>query len=64
LACEKNAVLTALENMERLEWKGLLIRVDGRVSAFGIGARLNETTATLNFEKADSGINMDLFIPL
>jgi len=56
LACEKNAVITALENMERLEWKGLLIRVDGRVSAFGIGTRLNETTATLNFEKADSGI--------
>ena len=56
LACEKNAVITALENMERLEWKGLLIRVDGRVSAFGIGARLNETTATLNFEKADSEI--------
>jgi hypothetical protein len=56
LACEKNAVTTALENMDRLEWKGLLIRVDGRVSAFGIGARLNETTATLNFEKADSGI--------
>ena len=56
LACEKNAVITALENMERLEWTGLLIRVDGRVSAFGIGARLNETTATLNFEKADSEI--------
>jgi hypothetical protein len=56
LACEKNAVITALGNMERLEWKGLLIRMDGRVSAFGIGARLNETTATLNFEKADSGI--------
>jgi hypothetical protein len=56
LACEKSAVITALENMKRLEWKGLLIRVDGRVSAFGIGTRLNETTSTLNFEKADSGI--------
>ena len=56
LACEKDAVITALENMERLEWRGLLIRVDGRVSAFGIGAGLNEMTATLNFEKADSGI--------
>jgi len=56
LACEKDAVTTALENMEPLEWKGLLIRVDGQVSAFGIGAGLNETTATLNFEKADSGI--------
>lgn len=56
LACEKNAVITALENLETLEWKSLLIRVDGQVSAFGVGARLNETTATLNFEKADSGI--------
>jgi uncharacterized protein len=56
LACEKNAVTTTLQNMERLEWKGILVRVDGRVSAFGIGSRLNEATATLNFEKADSGI--------
>jgi hypothetical protein len=56
LACEKHAVITSLQNMARLEWKGILIRVDGRVSAFGIGSRLNETTSTLNFEKADSRI--------
>jgi hypothetical protein len=56
LACEKNAVITTLKNMARLESKGLQIRVDGRVSAFGIGSRLSGTTATLNYEKADSEI--------
>ena len=56
LACEKNAVITTLKNMVCLRSKGILVRVDGRVSAFGIGSRLNETTATLNFEKADAGI--------
>jgi hypothetical protein len=52
LACEKNALITTLKNMDRLESKGILIRIDGEVSAFGIGSRLNRTTATLNFEKA------------
>jgi uncharacterized protein len=56
LACEKNALITTLKNMAILESRGIKIRVDGRVSAFGIGSRLNENTATLNFEKADSGI--------
>lgn len=56
LACEKNALITTLNNMARIESKGIQIRVDGRVSALGVGSRLNETTATLNFEKADSEI--------
>jgi hypothetical protein len=56
LACEKHAVITTLKNLDRLESKGIQVRVDGIISAFGIGSRLNETTATLNFEKADSGI--------
>lgn len=56
LLCEKNAVTTTLKNMVRLESKGILVRIDGKVSAFGIGSRLNGTTAVLNFEKADSGI--------
>jgi hypothetical protein len=54
LACEKNALITTLKNMDRLESKGILIRIGGEVSAFGIGSRLNRTTATLNFEKAFS----------
>jgi hypothetical protein len=56
LACEKDALITTLNNIEQLESKGIMVRVDGTVSAFGIGSRLNETTATLNFEKAFSAI--------
>jgi hypothetical protein len=56
LACEKNAVTTALKNMTGLEFKGIVIRIDGTVVAFGIGSRLNGKTATLNFEKADARI--------
>lgn len=56
LICEKEALITTLEHIERLESMGMLIRVDGAVSALGIGSRLNETMATLNFEKAFSGI--------
>jgi uncharacterized protein len=56
LACEKDALITTLNNIEQVESKGILVRVDGTVSAFGIGSRLNETTATLNFEKAISEI--------
>lgn len=56
LLCEKNAVTITLKNMARLESRGILIRVDGKVSAFGIGSRLNATMAVLNFEKADARI--------
>jgi hypothetical protein len=56
LSCEKTALITTLNHMAHLESKGILIRIDGEVSAFGIGSRLNRTTATLNFEKALTGI--------
>jgi hypothetical protein len=56
LACEKAALITTLHHIEYLESRGILIRIDGAVSAFGISSRLNRKTATLNFEKAFSGI--------
>lgn len=56
LACEKEALITTLTHIDHLESKGISIRVDGVVSALGIGSRLNRTTATLNFEKAFAGI--------
>ena len=56
LACEKAALITTLKNIDHFESMGILMRIDGAVSAFGIGSRLNRTTATLNFEKAFSGI--------
>jgi hypothetical protein len=52
LACEKAALIKTLQNFDLFESMGILIRVDGVVSALGIGSRLNQTTATLNFEKA------------
>ncbi|MBM4315378.1 MAG: DUF2156 domain-containing protein [Deltaproteobacteria bacterium] len=56
LDCEKEALITTIENIECFESMGILIRVDGAVSALGIGSRLNETMATLNFEKAFAGV--------
>lgn len=56
LACEKEALITTLKHIDHLESTGISVRVDGAVSALGIGSRLNRTTATLNFEKAFSGI--------
>lgn len=56
LACEKEALITTLANIDHIESMGILIRVDGAVSALGIGSRLNGTMATFNFEKAFPGI--------
>lgn len=52
LACEKRAIITAINNIDALEAMGILVRINGTVSAFGIGSRLTEDTAVLNFEKA------------
>ena len=56
LACEKMATMNALNNIDALEVKGILIRIDGAVSAFGISSRLTETMGVLNFEKAHASI--------
>jgi hypothetical protein len=56
LACEKQAVLHALEDLERLALRGLLLRIDGRVSAFAIAADLSAGMGALHFEKAFAGI--------
>lgn len=56
LACERRAVITSLENLEALELKGILIRVDGNVNAFGIVSHLNDEMGILNYEKAFSNV--------
>jgi len=56
LACEKLAVLNALADMERLAMRGLLMRIDGRVCAFGIASDLTGDMGALHFEKAQSDI--------
>jgi hypothetical protein len=52
LACELKAATTTLCNLDRLESKGIYIRIDGEIVAFGVGSRLNASTGVLNFEKA------------
>jgi len=52
LACEKMAAIKALNNIDALEVKGILIRINGKVSAFGISSHLTDVMGVLNFEKA------------
>jgi len=56
LACEKLATINALRYLDHLESQGILIRLDGKVSAFGICSHLTDDMGVLNFEKAFSHI--------
>jgi len=52
LACEKRAIINALENLEILEMKGILLRIDSKISAFGIASYLTDEIGVFHFEKA------------
>jgi hypothetical protein len=52
LMCEKRAMTVALENIEKMEWRGIQIRIDNVVSGIGISAPLTEDMGVLCFEKA------------
>lgn len=60
--CEKDAILRdevkgcieALNHMEELRLKGGAIRVDGTIVAFSLGERLNNETALIHIEKANT----------
>jgi len=56
LACEKQATINALENIEGLGTRGLMLRLDGKISAFGIASWLTDSMGVLHFEKADANI--------
>jgi hypothetical protein len=56
LACEKQAAINALTALSALDMAGVLIRVDGIVSAFAVGSRLTDEMGVLHFEKAASAI--------
>jgi uncharacterized protein len=56
LACEKQAVVRTLTHPEILEIEGIIVRIDGDISAFAIMSRLNESMGVLHFEKAFSNI--------
>jgi len=52
MTCEKQATINALEEFERLELSGVLIRIDGEVSGLGVRAPLTDGMGVLHFEKA------------
>jgi len=52
LACEKAAAVNALESIDLLDVKGLLLRINGTVSAFAIASKLRDDMGVLHFEKA------------
>ena len=56
LACEKRAAITTIQNLDQMELKGILVRLDGVVSAFGISSALTHDMATLQYEKAFTDI--------
>ncbi len=52
LACEKRAIINAIEHLDVLEMKGILLRIDCKISAFGIGSYLTDEMGVFHFEKA------------
>lgn len=57
LYCEKIANVELLDNYEKLGCKGALIKVDGKFRSFTVGEMLNDDTAVIHIEKADSKVN-------
>lgn len=56
LACERQAAVNTIEYLDIFSSQGLLLRIDGKVSAFGIGSYLTASMGVLHFEKAFSRI--------
>ena len=52
LACERQALVNTIENMDLLEVSGLILRINSEISAFGMAAHLTEDMGVLYFEKA------------
>ena len=56
LACEREAAVNTLENMAALGVSGLLVRVDGAISGFGLATALTPDMGVLHFEKAFAAV--------
>ncbi|MBU1171634.1 MAG: DUF2156 domain-containing protein [Proteobacteria bacterium] len=53
---EYHATKNAIETIERLGYRGAVLRIDGEVKAFGLGSTLTSDLGGYHFEKADSYI--------
>ncbi len=53
---EKQATENALNNIDKLGFSGLQLRINGQIKAFGISSKLTDEIGGFNFEKADPTI--------
>lgn len=56
-SCEKRANNELLDNYNVLQVKGAIMYVDGKPEAFTVGELLNDNTAVIHIEKANSSVN-------
>lgn len=56
LYCEKKAAINTIENIDILGIDSLALRLDGKISAFGMASRLTSNMGVFQFEKAFSEI--------
>lgn len=56
LHCEQKAIREALDHFEVLDYKGAVIRLNGKIAAFTLGEKLNDNTVIIHVEKADGSI--------
>ena len=56
LVCEKEAIASNMANIDLLGTPGIVLRIDGEIRGFGLGAPLTEDTGVLHYEKAYSRI--------
>ncbi len=52
LGCERQAIINSMAHLERFELDSLLLRLDGKISAMAITARLTDKMGVMHFQKA------------
>ena len=52
LACEREAAIKAILHIDSIGMQGILLRIDGEISAIGMASVLNKEMSVLHFEKA------------
>ena len=55
-ACEKQATANALVNINRVGLRGLILRLNNELKAFGIGSQLTDDIGGFHFQKADPAV--------
>ncbi|MFH0789977.1 MAG: phosphatidylglycerol lysyltransferase domain-containing protein [Pseudomonadota bacterium] len=56
LQSEEQAIIEALKHIDRLHYKGGVIRIQGKVEAFTLGELLNPETVVIHIEKANPAL--------